>query len=127
MQLKLPEIEAQGASLVAISPQLPDKSLSTKEKLKIAFEVLSDVGNKVARSFGLVFTLDEELRPLYTDWGADLPEYNGDQTFELPLPATYVIDRDGTIVLAFVDTDYRLRLDPEDIISALIKLKGKDH
>ena len=65
MQLELPEIESLGAQLVAISPNLPDKSLSTVEKNHIAFEVLSDVGNHVARDFGLVFTLSEKLRPIY--------------------------------------------------------------
>lgn len=122
MQRTLPEIEALGAQLVTVSPQLPDNSLSTAEKLDLTFEVLSDVGNRVAREFGLVFTLPEEMRSIYQDFGIDLPGANGDESFELPMPATYVIDKSGIVRLAFVDIDYTRRLDPEDIIDALKKL-----
>ena len=97
LQLKLSEITSLGAQLVAVSPQLPDNSLSTAEKLSLTFEVLSDVGNKVARDFGIVFTLPETLRDIYKGFGIDLPASNGDQTFELPVPATYIIDRQGII------------------------------
>ncbi len=119
MQLALPEIEALGAHLVAVAPELPDKSLSTAERNALAFEVLSDVGNKVVRDFGLVFSLAEELRPIYASFGIDIPAYNGDDTFELPMPATYVIDTDGIIVHAFVDTDYTRRLEPAKIVEIL--------
>ena len=119
MQLALPEIEALGAQLVTVSPELPDKSLSTAERNALAFEVLSDVGNKVARGFGLVFSLAEELRPIYASFGIDIPAYNGDDTFELPMPATYVIGTDGTILHAFVDTDYTRRLEPAEIVEIL--------
>jgi peroxiredoxin len=122
LQRALPEIEALGAQLVTVSPQLPDNSLSTAEKLDLTFEVLSDVGNGVAREFGLVFTLPEEMRSIYQDFGIDLPGANGDESFELPMPATYVIDKSGIVRLAFVDIDYTRRLDPEDIIDALKKL-----
>ena len=119
MQLELPDIESLGAQLVAISPNLPDKSLSTVEKNHIAFEVLSDVGNHVARDFGLVFTLSEELRPIYASFGIDIPAFNGDHTFELPMPATYVIATDGIITYAFVDPDYTKRLEPSEIVKVL--------
>ena len=119
MQLALPKIEALGAQLVTVSPELPDKSLSTAERNALAFEVLSDVGNKVARDFGLVFSLAEELRPIYASFGIDIPAYNGDDTFELPMPATYVIGTDGTILHAFVDTDYTRRLEPAEIVEIL--------
>ena len=122
MQRALPEIEALGATLVTVSPQLPDNSLSTAEKLDLTFEVLSDVGNRVAREFGLVFTLPAEMRSIYVDFGIDLPATNGDQSFELPVPATYVIDRSGIIRLTFVDIDYTKRLDPAEILAALKKL-----
>lgn len=123
LQKALPEIQAQGAILVAISPQTPDNSLSTVEKAKLSFEVLSDVGNYVAREFGLVFTVPENIRPIYASFGIDLPASNGDQTFELPIPATYIINTDGAIVYAFVDADYTQRLDPEKIITVLKDLK----
>ena len=122
MQRTLPEIEALGAQLVTVSPQLPDNSLSTAEKLDLTFEVLSDVGNRVARQFGLVFTLPEEMRSIYQDFGIDLPGANGDESFELPMPATYVIDKSGIVRLAFVDIDYTRRLDPDEIINALKKI-----
>lgn len=121
MQLVLPEIKSLGASLVAISPQLPEKSMSTAKKNSLTFEVLSDVGNRVAREFGLVFTLPERLRPIYQNFGVDLPSSNGDDSFELPIPATYVIDVDGTILHAFVDTDYTKRLEPAEVVEALKK------
>ncbi len=119
MQLTLPDIEALSAQLVTVSPNLPDKSLSTAQKQELTFEVLSDLGNKVARQFGLVFTLTEELRPIYASFGIDIPAYNGDDTFELPFPATYVIDTDGTITYAFVDADYTKRLEPAEIVEVL--------
>ena len=123
MQLELPHIEELGASLVAVSPQTPDNSVSTAERMKLTFEVLSDVGNRVARQFGIVYVLSEELRPIFAGFGIDLPAANGDNTFELPIPATYVIDRDRKIRMAFVDADYTKRVDPEVVISVLKEIR----
>jgi peroxiredoxin len=125
LQKALPEITRLGAKLVAVSPQTPDESLSTAEKNELAFPVLSDVGSAAARSFGIAFDLAEELRPIYAASGHALPEKNGDDGWVLPIPATYVIDRDGTIVLAFVDVDYRNRLEPAEILAALLSLQEK--
>lgn len=122
LQNALPDIKALGANLIAVSPQTPDNSLSTAEKNELTFEVLSDVGNKVAKEYGLVFTLPESLRPIYEKFGIDLTVHNGDQTFELPVAATYVINTDGTIAHAFIDGDYTQRLDPAEIISTLKNL-----
>ncbi|MDJ0742200.1 MAG: peroxiredoxin-like family protein [Xenococcaceae cyanobacterium MO_167.B27] len=119
LQKSLPEIEAKGATLVAISPETPDNSLSTSEKNELTFEVLSDQGNQIAKQFGLVFTLPEELRPIYEQFGIDLPAYNGDETFELPIPATYIVAPDGKITHSFVNPDYTQRLDPTEIITAI--------
>lgn len=119
LQQALPEIQAAGATLVAISPEAPDNSLSTIEKQDLTFEVLSDRGNQLARQFGLVFALPESLRPIYAAFGIDLPAYNGDTTFELPVPATYVVDTSGKIIHSFVDVDYTQRLAPEVIVEAL--------
>ncbi|NET45029.1 peroxiredoxin-like family protein [Okeania sp. SIO2B3] len=119
LQKYLPQITELGAKLIAISPETPDNSLSTTEKNELTFEVLSDSGNQVAKEFGLVFQLPEELRPIYQSFGVDLPAYNGDESFELPIPATYVIASDGTIIHAFVNPDYTQRLDPEEIINVL--------
>ena len=115
----LPDIEAAGAQLIAIAPQLPDKSMETVEKHQLEFEVLSDVGNKVSREYGLVFTLPEALRPIYVSFGLDIPGYNGDDSFELPMPATYVIKQNGEIAHAFVDADYTQRMEPADITGVL--------
>ena len=125
MQLELPRIEDLGAGLVAVSPQTPDNSVSTAERMKLTFEVLSDVGNRVARQFGIVYVLSEELRPIFAGFGIDLPAANGDDTFELPIPATYVIDRERKIRMAFVDADYTQRVDPEVVISVLKEIKDQ--
>ena len=122
MQLILSEIKSLGATLVAISPQVPEKSLATAEENKVSFEVLSDVGNKAARQFGLVFTLPERLRTIYKQFGADVAAANGDESYELPLAATYVIGVDGIIRYAFVDTDYTKRLEPEEVVKVLKKI-----
>ena len=119
LEQSLPQIKSLGATLVAISPETPDSSLSTSEKNNLTFEVLSDLKNQVAQQFGLVFTLPEELRPIYEQFGIDIPAYNGDSTFELPLPATYVVNTDGKIVHSFVNADYTQRLDPDAILTAL--------
>jgi len=123
LQLALPRIEELGAHLVAVSPQTPHNSVSTAQGMKLTFEVLSDVGNHVARQFGLVFVLPEALRPIYEGFGIDILTANGDETFELPIPATYVIDRDRKIKMAFVDADYTQRVDPEIVLSALEELR----
>lgn len=120
----MPRIKELGAILVTVSPQTPDNSLSTAEKLKLKFEVLSDVGNRVARQFGIVYQLPEDLRSVYAGLGIDLPAANGDETFELPLPATYVVDRDRKIRMAFVDVDYTKRVDPEEVIAVLAQLRA---
>jgi len=119
LQAELPNIQALGASLVAISPEQPDRATETRARHQLEFEVLSDRGNRVSRQFGLVFTLPESIRAIYASFGTDLPAYNGDDRFELPLPATYVIRADGTIGYAFVDADYTRRMDPVEIIQAL--------
>ncbi len=122
MQLELATIKSMGAELIAISPQLPDQSLTLQEKENLEFHVLSDVGNSVARDFGLVYTLPEALRPVYAKFGIDIPGANGNDSFELPVPATYVIDQNSIIILDFVEINHTLRLEPSRIIEALRKL-----
>ncbi len=104
---------------MAISPQTPDHSLLLAEKLELTFLVLSDVGNQVARQFGLVFTIDEAVRGAHTQVGADLPKFNGDDSWELPMAGTFLVDQSGTVRLAFVDPDFTRRLDPSIIIARL--------
>ena len=81
--------------------------------------MLFDEGNKVAGEFGLAFTMPEDLRPVYSGLGIDVPGTNGDSSYSLPIPATYVIKTDKTVVAAFVDADYTKRLEPDDILAAL--------
>jgi peroxiredoxin len=119
-QRLLPDIEAAGASLVAISPEKPDDSLSTAEKNALTFEVLSDVGQKVGRSFRLVYEFSDELKSAYNGFGLDIPAKNGAVSeWALPISATYIIDRNGVIISAYTDADYRDRADPIDILTVL--------
>ena len=115
----LPQIKALGASLVAISPQTPDNSLTTAEKKGLTFNVLSDVGNVVARQYGLVFTIDEKFHALYTNVGSDVPKFNGDTSWELPIPGTFIVAQDGKITLASVDADWTHRLEPSALLEGL--------
>ena len=115
----LPQFKTQSAQLIAISPQLPDETLSTAQKNDLEFDVLSDVSNKVADQFGLLFTLDERIQALYTQFGIDFEHYYGDKSFKLPLPATYVINQEGIITYAFLNEDYTLRAEPTDVMAAL--------
>lgn len=119
LQQKLPAITAAGASLVAVTPERPDHAMPTVEKNQLTFEVLSDSDNQVARQFGLVFQVPEDLREVYTGFGIDLPGTQGNDRFELPIPATFVIDRNGTVVTAFVDPDYTKRLEPDEVVATV--------
>jgi peroxiredoxin len=121
-QSVLPQISASGARLVAISPQLPDNSLDTANKNALTFDVLSDVRNEVARSYGLVYSLPEEIRAALRSNNKALPSINGDQSWELPVPATYVIARDQYVALAYIEVDYRKRLEPEALLTCLKSL-----
>lgn len=123
LQNALASIQETGAALVAISPETPDNSLTTQEKNELAFPVLSDLDNQVARQFGLVFQLPASLRPIYDGFGIDLVAYNGNDQFELPIPATYVVQPNGEIVYAFADVDYTKRAEPSDVVNALKALK----
>ncbi|HEY2527524.1 MAG TPA: peroxiredoxin-like family protein [Xanthobacteraceae bacterium] len=119
-QQVLPEIKAAGASLVAISPEKPDDTLSTAEKNALCFEVLSDVGQKVGRAFGLVYTFSDELKSAYQGFGLDISAKNGVvDEWALPISATYIIDRNGMIIYAYTDADYRDRADPQDVLAVL--------
>jgi peroxiredoxin len=109
----LPQIQALGVSLIAISPQRPDNTLTTVEKKELTFSVLSDVGNVVGRTYGLVFVTSEAARH------PGISAANGDESWQLPIPGTFVIAQDGTIILAFVDADWTHRLEPAELLKAL--------
>ena len=122
LQQELPKLSAANASLVAITPELPDHTLSTVDKHQLTFEVLSDVGNHVARQFGLVFQLPENLHAFYGSARIDLPKTQGNSNFALPIPGTFVVDRHGKVVKAYVDADYTQRLEPSEVVTAVQQL-----
>ncbi len=124
LQNNLSEFKKYGANLLALTPELPDKSLSTKEKHDLEFEILSDIGNKVAKQYGLVYKLTDALAEVYQN-KLGLENYNGDDSSELPITATYVIDSKGTVKYAFLDADYRNRADILEILEALKELHTK--
>jgi peroxiredoxin len=119
LQQALPQITGSGAELVAISVQMPDSSLTMAARHDLAFEVLSDVGGPVTRSYGLEFRIPEYLQEAYELLGHPLPTFNGTDQHCLPIPATFVVDTDRVIRFAFVDPDYTRRADPADIVATL--------
>ncbi len=119
----LPEFRARGVNLVGMAPEVPDRSLALTEKNGLAIDILSDTGNRISEQMGLVFELPEALRPIYLNSGTDLPAFNGSGNFKLPVPATYIVDRNSTIVFDFVKADYRLRVEPEEILARLDELQ----
>lgn len=115
------ELKSLNAQLVAISPQTPDSSLTTKEKNEIDFEVLSDISNKVAKEFNLSYTLPITIVNLLKDTGRDLVEFNGNDDFTLPLAATYIVNKNKEIIYSFVKEDYRAREEPQTILDIIRK------
>ncbi|MGB1226691.1 MAG: peroxiredoxin-like family protein [Poseidonibacter sp.] len=119
LQEKNDELNSLGAKLIAVSPQSPDASLTTKEKNELAFEVLSDNENVIAKEYGLVFSLAEELRPIYLSFNIDIPANNDEDSYKLPMPATYVINKNKEIIFSFVNEDYTKRCEPQDVVDAI--------
>ena len=114
------QVEAAGASLVAISPQTKKQAYFMHDQHKLAFPLLVDAHNDIARQFGLVYRVPEEQQGIYRRTFVNLPFVNGDDRWELPIPATYVIDRDGTILFASANEDYTERPEPPEILARLI-------
>jgi peroxiredoxin len=104
---------------VAISPQLPAFSKELSEKHKLGFDILYDAGNKIASTYGLVYDFPADLKALYLQFGINLEETNGDGSWQLPMPARYVIGQDGRVSWASVNPDYTQRPEPEDTIAVL--------
>ena len=118
MNLILPQIEEAGATLVAISPQTVKQSFFMHDQHKVRFPLLSDVGNRLARQFGLTYRVPPAQEAVYRRAFVNLPFTNGDDSWELPIPATYIVDRDGTILYASADEDYTQRPEPMEVVSA---------
>lgn len=115
----LPQINEAGATLIAITPEQPDHSLSTSEKNELEFEVLTDKDNAYARELHLVFQLSKELNEIYKGFGIDLESSNGNTDHELPIAATYVVDTDGTVIYSYLSADYKVRANPTEVLAHL--------
>ena len=112
------EIEALGGTLVAIAPQAREYNEATKTEMKLGIDILSDPGNAVAHSYGIRQTFPEELSALYQQFGIDVPKFNGDDSWTLPMPARYIIDQSGNVCYARVNADYTIRPEPEETLAA---------
>ena len=119
LQAALPEIAARGASLVAISPQTAANSRKSQRDNKLGFPILSDVKSEVANAFGIRFALQDYLIELYKSFKNDLPAFNDDPAWVLPMPARFVIGTDGIIAYAEVNPDYTQRPDPSELLPVL--------
>ena len=122
MNLILPEIEQAEAKLVAISPQTVRQSFFMHDQHKLRFPLLSDAGNQVARQFGLTYRVPEFQQAVYRRAFVNLPFINGDESWELPIPATFILDRDGTILYASANEDYTERPEPADTVEFLKRM-----
>ncbi|MEX2444070.1 MAG: peroxiredoxin-like family protein [Alkalispirochaeta sp.] len=121
LHMALPQIEQRGARLVAISPQVIEKSMTMAERLLLDYSILSDEGNAAAQEYGLAFEIPEEFREFreFHDGMVNLEEFNADLRYLLPIPATYVIDRSGIVRSSYVDPDYTGRADLAEVLDAL--------
>jgi peroxiredoxin len=119
MNLVLPELEQAGATLVAISPQTVQQSFFMRDQHRLRFPLLADAGNMVGRQFGLTYRIPDEQRAVYQRAFVNLPFVNGDDSWELPIPATYIIDRDGSVIFASANEDYTERTEPSEIVRLL--------
>ena len=119
MNSALPQIEKAGATLVAISPQTVKQSFFMRDQHRLRFALLSDCGNHVARRFGLVYSVPAEQRQVYSRTFVNLPFLNGESSWELPIPATFVLERNGAVHFASADPDYTRRPEPEEVVRLL--------
>ncbi len=126
IQQRLEKITDTGATVLAISPEVPGKTADLKEQKDLGFLFGTDHNNELAKKLALWFELDEETVKRYNQYGLDIPESNGTGTWELPVPATYVIDTDRTIRFAFVDENYKERADYDEVLKVLKKIQKDD-
>jgi peroxiredoxin len=124
LQKNMPQIKAAGGNLVAVSVENPDNSLKVSKKNELDFTVLSDPNLTLARKFGIVYQMPSETDELYKSRGLDVAKHNEMERAELPLSATYVVNRKGEIVYAYLEPDYKKRAEPQTIIETLLKIKS---
>jgi peroxiredoxin len=120
LNLILPQIEQTGSTLLAISPQTVQQSFFMTDQHKLRFPLLSDAGNKVARQFGLVYRVPEAQQAIYRRAFINLPFANGDAGWELPIPATFILNRDGSVLYSSANEDYTERAEPASILLRLV-------
>ncbi len=118
-QKYLPQIKSLGAALVAITPETPDNSIKMVDKHKLQFEVLSDIDNKVAHRYKIVYQVPDPLNQELKKFKIDIAKHNGNNKNELPLAVTYIINTDGIVSYAFINEDYKKRAEPSELISVL--------
>ena len=117
----LKDIQADRGTIVSISPMLPLKNLELHKKLDLSYPILSDQGNKYAGQLDLVFQLDKGVKSAYLTQGLDIPKYNGDESWQLPVTALFLLDARHTILYEWLETDYTRRPEPEDLLKELKK------
>ena len=119
LEAALPEIEAAGGQLVALTPDTGHHLADTKRGQRLSYEVLSDVDGAVGLQFGVLFRAPAAYREVLAGYGIDLAERHGNDASFIPLPATYVVDRAGVVRYAFVDIDFTRRAEPSAVVAAL--------
>ena len=121
----MPRIKELGGDLIAISPEVPDHTLTIAEKHKIPIDVVSDGTGEVLRKYRLWFAVSAEIQELYRDkFGINLDKYNGEGRWELPVPATYVLDGQGIVRAGVADPDHTVRMEIEEILATLTTIRG---
>jgi peroxiredoxin len=113
------EVRAAGAGLVVITPELERYTRALHKKLNLSFDILTDLHMEIAEQFQLVFTLPDYLRELYRSFGSTLDRFNDEAEYRLPMPARYIIDKDGFIRAADVNADYTIRSEPSETLEQL--------
>jgi len=122
IELARPHIEAVGGQIVGVSPEVLDHPANTVRARRLGYRLLADIDNGLALSMGLVFLLPQDVIDTYLRRGVDLALRQGNDSWMLPVPGTFVVDQAGVIQLAFVELDYRVRLSPEKLVEAITRL-----
>ena len=123
MQDIVDQLQARGATLVAISPQAPSYNLKVIESNKLGFDILSDPGNAYSAKLGLRFAIPAEIKEIYQGFGVDLPTFNGDDSWTLPMPARIVVDQSGSVIATDADPDYTVRPEPQKTFQDVAALR----
>lgn len=121
LQKIISQLKILNTTLISLSPQTSNRSLYSKQNLSLDFEIFYDKNNTIAKDFGLTFTLDKELIPIYENLGIDILESNKTNNYTLPIPATFIVNKNYEIIYSFVEEDYTKRCEPKDILNIIKK------